>query len=296
MAEASAASSSNPSSRTLPACAARCAPATRPPRWPGSRPTPSPCAGRRLPCRGGCPEVQVVADVDGEPPPHLRSAPAARAPRPVPVAPGAAPWAFRAVDGESAAPASGLLEVSLADGARSRGRLGRLRATRLAIGADGRSERVEANVQHDFDGVRLRLTTDTGPGLHHVVHRAPPGPEWLEHLVGDGTDPKQRIDHLALLFHRVVGAQLPAWQPERHRDIHRPLVGTNPDAAEQARVRVGVIRVEVVGLAPGRVGLDGVGEVVSRIEDRHGYTLVCPAPTFNALTGEAPAASSGAAP
>ncbi len=112
--------------------------------------------------------------------------------------------------------------------------------------------------------------------------RQPPRLQRLEHLVADGPDVEHRVDHVALLFDPAVLTELAARKPQRHAHVHRPLVGTDPDAGEEARVGPGVIGVEVVGLAPGGVAFDRVGTVVSGVEDRHRYTIVCPALTFNA--------------
>ena len=235
--------------------------------------------------------MHVVVDVDGEPAPHLRPAPAARTPGPVAVAAGALPLARFAVDGERARPAARLLEVAPADGARGGGGLGRLGpAARLAVGSDRWGDGVEANVETDLHRMRLGRAAHAGASLHGVVHGEPPGPPGLEHLVGDGTNLEQRVDHLALLLHPVVAAKVTVRQPVRHADVHGPLVGPDADAGEEARVGRRVVGVEVVGLAPGRVSLDGVGEVVSCIEDWHGYTIARPALSFNASLVRSPAA------
>ena len=228
-------------------------------------------------------EVHVLAEVDREPAPHLGAAPAARAPGPVPVAVRAVPLVPRAVDGERARPAPGLLEMPLADGPGRRRRLGRLRAAaRLPVRADGGGDGVEAHVEGHGDGPGRRLTAHARTRLHLALHAEVPRLQRLEHLVADRADLEHGVDHLALLLDPAVLAETAVGQPQRQADVHRPLVGPDADAAEQARVRARVVRVEVVRLAPGGIAFDGVGQVVAGFEDRHGYTIVCPALTFNA--------------
>ena len=210
-------------------------------------------------------------------------APATRAPGAVTVAVRALPLVARAVDGERARPAARLLQVPLAHRAGRRGRLGRLgTAARLPVGADGGGDRVEAHVERHRNRVRRRVTAHARARLHLAVHGQVPRLQRLEHLVADVADLQHGVDHLALLLDPAVLAELAARQPERHADVHRPLVGADADAGEEPRVRPGVIGVEVIGLAPGGVAFHGVRQVVTGIEDRHGYTIVCPALTFNA--------------
>ena len=130
--------------------------------------------------------------------------------------------------------------------------------------------------------------------LHLALHGQAPRLQRLEHLVAHRADLEHGVDHLPLLLDPAVLAQLAVGQPERQADVHRPLVGPDADPAEQPRVRPRVVGVEVVRLAPGAVAFDGVGQVVAGIEDRHGYTIVCPALTFNAspVTPRAPSESS----
>ena len=93
-------------------------------------------------------EVHVVADVDREPAPHLRAAPAPRAPRLVAVAARVDELVAHAVGLDPARPAAGLLEVALADArARRRARAAALAA--LAVDAHRRRERVEREVERD---------------------------------------------------------------------------------------------------------------------------------------------------
>ncbi len=181
----------------------------------------------------------------------------------------AVPLVGRAVDRERARPTSRLLEVALADRARGGGRLGRTRAARLAVGAHRGRDGVEAQVERDGNRTRLGAAGATRARLDLALHGQSPRLQRLEHLVAHGPDVEHRVDHLPLLFDPAVLAQLAAGEPERHADVHRPLVGTNADAGEQAGVGGLVVRIEVVGLAPGGITFDRMGKIVSGVEDRH---------------------------
>ena len=148
------------------------------------------------------------------------------------------------------------------------------------------------DVERHLDGVRLGLglgpALAAGAGRDGVVHGEAPGLEGFEHLVADGADLEVAVDHLALLLDEAVLAELAARQPQRHADVHRPLVGPDPDAGEEPRVAPGVIGVEVVRLAPGGVAFDGVGEVVAGVEDRHALHHRLSGADIQRLAGDAP--------
>ena len=130
--------------------------------------------------------------------------------------------------------------MPLAHRAGRRRRLGGLgAAARLAIGADGGREGVELHVERDGDGVGRRLTPRARAGPHLAVHGQAPRLQRFEHLVADVADLEHGVDHLPLLLTAAVLTQLTAGQPQRHADIHRPLVGPDADAAEEARVGPG---------------------------------------------------------
>src|SRR5205814_6195244 len=98
-------------------------------------------------------EVHVVADVDREPAPHARAAPAARSPRLVAIAARLDELVAHTVGLDPSAPASRLLEVALADVLPRLGTRARPGST-LAVAADCRGERLEGQV--DGDGGRTR--------------------------------------------------------------------------------------------------------------------------------------------
>src|SRR5690242_11859900 len=91
-------------------------------------------------------EMRVVTDVDREPAPHLRAAPAARAPRLVTIAARLDERRTLALRFDPAAPAACLFEVTLADGCRGR-RARALVLAALPVDADGGRQRVERAVE-----------------------------------------------------------------------------------------------------------------------------------------------------
>src|SRR5262249_43770204 len=93
-------------------------------------------------------EMRFVPDVDGEPPPHLRTAPTARTPRLVAIASRIDEVVTGAGDFDPSRPAAGLLEMALADACRRRAAR-TLRITPLTVDADCRRQRVKRAVQGD---------------------------------------------------------------------------------------------------------------------------------------------------
>src|SRR5205807_9164136 len=89
-------------------------------------------------------------------------------------------------------------------------------------------------------------------------------------LVSDASDLEAGVDHLGLVAHAAHDRQLGAREPGRQTHVHRALVGADADAGEEPGVGLGVVAVEGVRLAPRRVTLDGMGEVVTLVQDGHG--------------------------
>ena len=169
-----------------------------------------------------------------------------------------------AVDLDPPRPAPGLLEVPLAHGAAG-GRARPLTFTTLPVRADGGCERGERDVERDRHGGAVERGV-RGRRQPPLLHRR-------QSLIHDAADLQAGVDHLPLLADRVHGREAAAGHPHRQAHVDRALVGPHPDPGEEAGVGRGVVAVEVVGLAPCPVGLDGVGEVVSLVEDGHDATL-----------------------
>ena len=112
----------------------------------------------------------------------------------------------------------------------------------------------------------VRLGVDVGGEV--------PGREWLDAFVADATDVEAGVDHLLLFLDRDHMRELVVGEPHRQADVHRAFVGPHADAREQARVRDRAVRVEVVALRPGGVAFDRMGEIVTRVENRHTATLL----------------------
>src|SRR5262249_52567496 len=96
---------------------------------------------------------RLAAEVDREPTPHRRAAPASRSPRFVAVAAGVGPLMTRAAGLEPTRPPAGLFEMTLAHA------LARLDARAAAfgvlpVGSDQRRERIEGHVHRDVLGRR----------------------------------------------------------------------------------------------------------------------------------------------
>ena len=86
-------------------------------------------------------------------------------------------------------------------------------------------------------------------------------------------DGELAIDHRVLGLHARDHREVGAREPHREADIHAALVRADAETGEEPGVGRRVVGVEVVGLAPGRVALDGVGEVVALVEDGHVRSL-----------------------
>src|SRR5439155_24990738 len=123
-------------------------------------PDPAAVEIARLGSDADAPQVHVVTDVDREPAPHARPAPAARSPRLVAVAARLGELVAHAVGLDPAAPPPRLLEVTLADvlprlGARTRP------GSSLPVAADRWIEVRELNVYDEA----CRPAPAPGPGV-----------------------------------------------------------------------------------------------------------------------------------
>src|SRR5207249_2802703 len=173
-----------------------------------------------------------------------------------------------AVGLDPAAPAARLLEVPLAD-ARARGGARPGAGAALAVAADRGRERVEDEVEGDARGARRAAPAEVAHAGLGVARDAPLR-HGAEALVADAGHGEVAVGHLVLRADAVDGREFRSGEPDREADVHRALVWSDADAREEAGVGQRVVGVEVVGLAPGGVGLDRVREVVPLIQDRHG--------------------------
>ena len=99
----------------------------------------------------------------------------------------------------------------------------------------------------------------------------PPLAHRLDPLVADAGHGEVAVGHLALRADAVRSRR--ARSPGSHTESPTSIVpsfGRMPMRVKRPGVGHRVVGVEVVGLAPGGVGLDGMGEVVGGVEDRHG--------------------------
>ena len=225
-------------------------------------------------CVGADPDaaqVDVVTQVDREPAPHPRTAPAARSPRLVAVATRVDEVVAHARGLDPARPAARLLEVALADVAPRLGADARTAAA-LPVAADGGRERLEGDVHADPAAAALAAAGEVADRRFRIA-RESPGLHRREPLVAHAGDREIAVDHLVLWLHARHDRQVGAGEPHGEADVHPAFVRTDAETREEARIGRRVVGVEVVGLAPGRVALDGVGEVVALVEDGHVRSL-----------------------